>query len=185
MGPVRTMIWLRSVASILALPTMVAAVVPWLLLRGGSEYGAFWSDPSAWRVGAAIVGAMFGCVGLALVTRTVWQFATVGRGTLAPWDPPERLVVKGVYRHVRNPMISGVWLILLGELLVSASATVLWWAVGFIVVNAVYIPLSEEPGLERRNGTEYRRYAANVPRWVPRLSAWDPQERSSSTEAPN
>ena len=48
----------------------------------------------------------------------VWTnrlFATIGHGTLAPWNPPEKLVVRGVYRHVRNPMITGVFCILLGE----------------------------------------------------------------------
>lgn len=100
--------------------------------------------------------------------------ATVGRGTLAPWDPTSRLVVRGPYRHVRNPMISGVLLVLLGEAAFLGSLPVLAWFAAVLAVNAVYFPLVEEPGLSRRFGEDYERYRANVPRWVPRLRPWEP-----------
>ena len=112
--------------------------------------------------------------GLALVVWTVRLFVTVGQGTLAPWDPTSRLVVRGPYRHVRHPMITGVLLVLLGEAALLGSSTLLLWAAGIFAVNVVYLPLVEEPGLRRRFGEEYDSYCAAVPRWVPRLRPWEP-----------
>jgi protein-S-isoprenylcysteine O-methyltransferase Ste14 len=80
--------------------------------------------------------------------------------------------VLGVYRHVRNPMISGVLLNLLGEALLFGSRPIALWFAIFFAANAIYLPLVEEPGLEARFGDDYRRYRAAVPRWVPRWSAW-------------
>ena len=103
-----------------------------------------------------------------MIAWTVALFAGVGQGTLAPWDPTTRLVVRGPYRHVRNPMISGVLAVLLGEAALFGSLAVLaWWAFVF-ALNAVYFVLVEEPGLRERFGAEYEAYAARVPRWLPR-----------------
>src|SRR5688572_604913 len=113
-------------------------------------------------------------LGLFLMYRTISLFATAGRGTLAPWDPTRRLVVRGPYRHVRNPMISGVLALLLGETALLGSLPLLGWTTAFVVVNAIYLPLFEEPGLVRRFGADYEAYRANVPRWVPRLRPWEP-----------
>jgi len=104
---------------------------------------------------------------------TIRLFVTLGKGTLAPWEPPQRLVVQGVYRHVRNPMISGVILVLLGESLLTASLPLFRWFLVFAVVNSAYIPLLEEPGLVKRFGEAYLTYKRNVPRWVPRLTPWN------------
>ncbi len=120
-----------------------------------------------------LVGAVLIAVGLLLVVRTVALFAAVGRGTLAPWDPTSRLVVRGPYRHVRNPMISGVLFILLGEAAALGSLGVLVWFAAVFAVNATYIPLVEERGLVRRFGAEYERYREHVPRWLPRLRPWN------------
>ena len=81
---------------------------------------------------------------------TIRLFVTVGRGTLAPWDPPQRLVVRGVYRHVRNPMIAGLFFVLLGESVLRRPCRCLCWFLVAGIINAVYIPLSEEPGLVER-----------------------------------
>jgi protein-S-isoprenylcysteine O-methyltransferase Ste14 len=81
--------------------------------------------------------------------------------------------VRGVYRHVRNPMISGVAFILLGELLASGSLRLLIWFLLFALANLIYIPLVEEPGLEHRFGQAYRVYKQHVPRWLPRLRPWE------------
>jgi protein-S-isoprenylcysteine O-methyltransferase Ste14 len=110
--------------------------------------------------------------GLVFFAWCVGLFARVGRGTLAPWDPTRRLVVVGPYRHVRNPMISGVALMLLGEAVLWGSGAVGLWAAGFLLINHLYFLLLEEPGLERRFGPDYRIYKANVPRWIPRLQPW-------------
>jgi protein-S-isoprenylcysteine O-methyltransferase Ste14 len=108
---------------------------------------------------------------------TIRLFMTVGKGTLAPWNPPQRLVVRGVYRYVRNPMISGLFFIVLGEAIVAASLPLLGLFALAVIVNVVYIPLSEEPGLVRRFGDDYLTYKQNVPRWIPRLTPWAEPKR--------
>jgi protein-S-isoprenylcysteine O-methyltransferase Ste14 len=157
---------LRHILSILLLPVTVTIAVPYYILSSRPFH--------LLSLAAALLGAIVILCGLALVLVTIQYFATLGRGTLAPWDPPRHLVVAGVYRHVRNPMISGVVLILFGETLVFLSRGLLNWALGFLVVNLIYIPLLEEPMLEGRFGDEYRQYKRHVPRWVPRRTAWTP-----------
>jgi protein-S-isoprenylcysteine O-methyltransferase Ste14 len=152
----------RHLGAVLVLPFTVAVLVPALLVSGsGAEL--------AW---GAIPGAAFVAVGLVLVVRTVALFARVGEGTLAPWDPTTRLVVVGPYRYVRNPMISGVLAILVGETLAFRSGALLAWTSVVFVLNAIYMPLVEEPGLRSRFGADYDRYCENVRRWVPRLRPW-------------
>ena len=152
----------RHLQAILVLPFTVAVLVPALLV---------WSRGADLTWGA-IPGAAFVGVGLALVVRTVALFARVGEGTLAPWDPTRRLVVLGPYRYVRNPMISGVLAILVGETLAFWSGALLAWTVVVFAVNAIYMPLVEEPDLRLRFGADYDRYRENVRRWVPRLRPW-------------
>lgn len=99
-------------------------------------------------------------------------FLNVGKGTLAPWDPTQELVASGPYAYVRNPMITGVVLILLAESLIFYSSALCIWAIVFACVNIIYFILSEEPGLRKRFGKEYEEYCKNVPRIVPRLTPW-------------
>ena len=150
----------RVLAS-LVLPLTMAGVVPALLVR----------DPRLDPILAAL-GLPLIALGLALLGWTVSLFVRVGRGTLAPWDPTERIVVVGPYAHVRNPMISGVWSVLLGEAILFASREIAVWAGLFLVVNHLYFVLSEEPGLVRRFGESYEHYRRNVPRWIPRRRPW-------------
>jgi protein-S-isoprenylcysteine O-methyltransferase Ste14 len=127
-------------------------------------------------VSAAIVlgGAGLVLVGLTL-SASVFYFWSRGRGTLAPWDPPRFFVVDGPDRFVRNPMISGVILVLLGEAFMLRSRPLAEWAGLFGLINAIYIPLLEEPMLAARFGEPYRRYKRAVRRFVPRLRPWNPQ----------
>jgi protein-S-isoprenylcysteine O-methyltransferase Ste14 len=156
----------RQLAAVALLPVTVALVVPAVILWRSGGGGGGWALGLA---GAALVAA-----GLALVAWTAVLFARIGRGTIAPWDPTRKLVVHGPYRHVRNPMISGVLAILLGEAALFSSVPLLLWFAGVLAVNAVYMPLVEEPGLRRRFGPAYDEYRANVPRWLPRLVPWEP-----------
>jgi len=165
---------LRHLLAILLLPAVVTILVPYRILAARPSSLAGWPTSDTLPLAASLAGVAVIASGLAFVGRTIRQFATEGRGTLAPWDPPKHLVLTGGYRHVRNPMISGVVLILLGEALAFRSVGLLWWAAGFWVLNATYIPLLEEPLLERRFGEEYRLYKEHVPRWVPRRTAWTP-----------
>ncbi|MGZ8780263.1 MAG: methyltransferase family protein [Thermoanaerobaculia bacterium] len=161
---------LRHLASFLALPFVAAVVVPLLLARRAQATVA-WPDGTSSAV-VTIVGLVVFAAGLVLFGASVYEFVTRGRGTLAPWDPPRELVVHGPYRYVRNPMISGVLLLLIAEAILLRSAAHGTWAALFVLINAVYIPLSEEPNLERRFGSAYREYCRHVPRLVPRLSPW-------------
>jgi protein-S-isoprenylcysteine O-methyltransferase Ste14 len=142
------------------LPGTVAVVIPALIL---SFEGAN-IQPATAVIGACVIAA-----GLGLVAWTISLFVRVGRGTLAPWDPTSSLVVQGPYRHVRNPMITGVGTILAGEALFFRSWGIAIQLAIFAVVNAIYFPLVEEPGLRRRFGAEYEEYCARVPRWLPRV----------------
>jgi protein-S-isoprenylcysteine O-methyltransferase Ste14 len=153
---------------------MVTVVIPGTILYlTGPDTLGLWIAAPATRVALPTIGGALICLGLVLMVVTIRLFATVGKGTLAPWDPTKRLVVHGVYRHVRNPMISGVMAILVGETICSASLPLACWFLMFVIVNALYIPLAEEPGLVKRFGGEYEQYRRKVPRWIPRLTPWD------------
>ena len=114
--------------------------------------------------------------GLVLFVASLRRFAGEGQGTLAPWDPPRQLVVRGPYRFVRNPMISGVVLVLMGEAMLLVSRPHAIWALVFAGINLIYFPLVEEPGLRRRFGKSYEEYCRHVPRIIPRLRPWSPDE---------
>jgi len=166
------MMLLRHLLSVAALPFMVTIVIPvWLARRNDVTVGVAGSVPLLLLqvVGVGVLG-----IGLVLFASSLRRFATEGEGTLAPWDPPRRLVVRGPYRYVRNPMISGVILILFGEALLILSRAHFMWALTFLAINAVYIPLFEEPQLAGRFGEDYNQYRSNVPRLVPRLRPWEP-----------
>jgi protein-S-isoprenylcysteine O-methyltransferase Ste14 len=158
------MMLLRHLLSVLILPFTVVVLVPRWLLADADAGG---SSPAAWLMRAA--GAAVFLAGFALFAWCVSLFARVGRGTLAPWDPTQALVAVGPYRHVRNPMITGVATMLVGEALFWRSGALAAWAAAFVVINHLYFTLSEEPGLERRFGEPYREYRRTVPRWLPRL----------------
>jgi protein-S-isoprenylcysteine O-methyltransferase Ste14 len=161
---------LRHLLAVGVLPFTMAVLVPmWIARRNGivPSLGA-----TAGEVAAQVAGAALLVVGLTLFLASLRRFATEGRGTLAPWDPPRTLVVHGPYRYVRHPMISGVVFILFGEGLALLSRPHLLWALGFLGINVLYIPLLEEPQLEARFGDAYREYCRHVPRLFPRLRPW-------------
>jgi len=171
---------LKHILSILLLPTMVTVVIPVIILYRTGTVNVGWSLTPPLNLVPTFGGVVLIVLGLSLITRTIALFATVGRGTLAPWAPPERLVVRGIYRHVRNPMISGVLFVLCGEVLLVGSTPLSEWFGIFLLINLIYIPLLEEPGLEERFGQPYRVYKQNVPRWIPRLKPWDAPGDASS-----
>jgi protein-S-isoprenylcysteine O-methyltransferase Ste14 len=162
----------KQLRAIVLLPGITALLIPALLLYQTRAINIGWSLAFPWYLLPPVFGASLIGLGLLLMFKTITLFTTMGQGTLAPWDPPRRLVVRGIYRHVRNPMISGVFCILLGEAMLFGSRPLLYWFVLFVLANALYIPLVEEPGLARRFGADYLRYKQNVPRWIPRLRPW-------------
>jgi protein-S-isoprenylcysteine O-methyltransferase Ste14 len=149
---------MRHLFAIVILPGTVTVVVPALLLDDAGL--------ASWPL--VVLGALLLAAGIVMFVWTVALFAGIGRGTLAPWDPPTKLVVRGPYRLVRNPMITAVVTVLLGEAALFGSLPVLVWAGIVFSINAVYFPLVEEPMLRDRFGAEYDAYAAHTPRWLPR-----------------
>ncbi len=163
---------IRHAVAVVLLPGTVLVLVPWWIARArGTTLTLPGSAPA---IAETAAGVAFLVLGALLFVACFRRFDVEGGGTLAPWDPPSRLVVRGPYAYVRNPMISGVLLALLGEALLLRSAAHLEWVATFFLINAIYMPLLEEPGLRRRFGEEYERYAAHVPRLLPRLRPWRP-----------
>lgn len=157
---------LRILHAVLALPGVVLGLVPGAIV-------AFAKGPLLRPLPWPLVAALPAALGLALMAWTIALFARRGRGTLAPWDAPTRLVVEGPYRHVRNPMMVGVLLVLLGEA-TAFRAPLLWaWLGGAVVFVPTFIRLVEERRLARRFGAEYERYRGAVPAWIPRRTPWD------------
>jgi protein-S-isoprenylcysteine O-methyltransferase Ste14 len=166
------MMLLRQLVSVALLPFTVAVVIPSWIARAAAA--SFKLPHSVADVVAFAAGCLSIAVGLVLFASSFFLFWTRGRGTLAPWDPPRHFVVSGPYRYVRNPMISGVILLLAGEALLLQSRALGEWAGAFAVINLIYIPLLEEPMLEARFGDAYRAYKRNVRMFVPRISPWRP-----------
>lgn len=163
---------LRHLLAILLLPFMVVIVMPMWLFNSFANIDTRWAGSSSLMWTGLIAGALFVWIGLMLFVLCVNLFALFGQGTLAPWDPTQKLVISGPYRHVRNPMISAVAMMLIGQSLFWGSWVIGLWAGIFILINHVYFMFSEEPGLEKRFGESYLMYKANVPRWIPRLKPW-------------
>jgi protein-S-isoprenylcysteine O-methyltransferase Ste14 len=168
----------RHLMSIAALPFTIAVLVPvWIARRNG--IGLQW-PATVLDLALAIAGLLSLSVGLSLFVASLRRFESEGDGTLAPWDPPRRLVVRGPYRYVRNPMITGVIFVLLGEACVLRSWRHAVWMLIFVVMNVTWIPLYEEPHLEALFGDEYREYKTHVRRFVPRLRPWEAKLKEHS-----
>ena len=88
-------------------------------------------------------------------------------GTPLPWEPPTKFMSAGIYVVTRNPMVSCVSFISFGEALLFGSMALLCWCGFFVTVNLIYIPIAEEPELEKRYGEAYLEYKKRVPRWIP------------------
>lgn len=116
---------------------------------------------------ASILGVIIMVLGLTAVTLTVSSIIRIGKGTLAPWSPSRHLVISGLFRYVRNPMIFGVLMVLIGESIAILSYRILIWAGCFFVINNIWFIIFEEPSLEKKFGEEYREYKTKVHRWLP------------------
>lgn len=147
-------LFVQAVAAFLLLPGMVAFVVPWLLAPVERPIRPY---------GVPVLVA-----GTALLLWCVRDFYVAGRGSLAPWAPPERLVAVGLYRHTRNPMYVAVLLVLCGWALMYASRALWIYAAALAFAFHLRVVLAEEPWLARRHGAEWTQYRAKVPRWLVR-----------------
>lgn len=163
---------LRHLLAVAVLPFTVAGLIPYWIAERRAIAPALARSAGSVLIQSAGV-ALLG-LGLVLFAASLRRFASEGKGTLAPWDPPRLFVVQGPYRFVRNPMISGVIITLFGEALILLSPAHGVWAAGFLALNLLYIPLIEEPQLARRFGDAYREYRRHVPRFIPRVRPWSP-----------
>lgn len=153
------MLYLRSLLYAVVIPGTVAVLMP-VLIGGGLAMPAPWEWSHLVAVTALAAGA-------AILAACVVDFARRGRGTLAPFDPPTRLVVRGLYRFVRNPMYLGAVTANLGWALWFRSGTLVAYALGVWVLHHGFVRLYEEPALRARFGDDYARYVAAVGRWIP------------------
>jgi protein-S-isoprenylcysteine O-methyltransferase Ste14 len=137
---------------------VVAGIVPVLIARAAPRGG-----------GHPVAGLALLAIGAAGLAWCVRDFLVRGSGTLAPWDPPRRLVTAGLYRFVRNPMYLSVATVVLGWSLYFGSRALAIYLGAVVVGFHLRITLNEEPRLRSQFGPDWDRYAARVPRWIPRL----------------
>ena len=158
MASSNSLLW-RAVFAFLALPGLVAFLGPWLLV-----------DPAARGQGFDLPGLIPFIFGVILLLWCVRDFYVAGKGTLAPWSPPQNLVVSGLYRYSRNPMYIAVVLILWGWALGFRSRSVVVYAVVVMPAFHLRVVFGEEPWLARTHGDAWMNYKSRVPRWfgIPR-----------------
>lgn len=153
---------LRSIFFTFLLPGTVTVLIPyWIILSNDARTS---SDHPVLRY----FGLLPIAIGAAGLLWCIWEFFSEGRGTLAPVDPPRHLVVRGLYRYVRNPMYVAVVMILLGEAILFMSARVLVEAVVFMISAYLFVVFYEERILRMQFGESYERYLHQVGRWIPR-----------------
>lgn len=152
---------LKNLLLVALFPGTVAILIPYLLT--GFVSGPWAEALGEWR----LLGWLWAGGGAALLLGSVFGFAAVGKGTLAPVDAPTELVVCGPYRWVRNPMYVGVLGILAGESLALGSPAILLHMAVMWGVFHLFVALYEEHTLRRRFGKAYERFLERVPRWIP------------------
>ena len=134
-------------------------------------FGVDTTGTARWRWLAALPSVL----GFSVALRCVWDFAWTGHGSPAPFAPPQRLVVVGFYRYVRNPIYVGgaagwigLWIVF-GHASLAGIAT----AAAAILGVHLFVVLYEEPTLRKKFGSDYEKYCRNVRRWWPRVQGWD------------
>ena len=159
------MLLLRSIFFTFLQPGTVTVLIPYWLISSQSA-GAFSNHQALRYLGLPLI-----LIGSAGLLWCIWDFFSAGRGTISPIDPPKHLVIRGLYRYVRNPMYVSVVTILLGEAMFFMSRPVLIEAGVFIVLANLFVAYYEEPALRRRFGESYESYSQTVRRWIPRYQS--------------
>jgi len=145
----------------IVVPGTVGVYVPYRL-RGPGPHGI-----SA----RGLLGLVPMVAGVAVYLWCAWDFATFGRGTPLPLDPPKQLVARGLYRFVRNPMYVGVLLAISGQALWFGSVATVWYALAVALFFHLFVVFYEEPALQFKFGESYVQYCRTVPRWLPKPAA--------------
>jgi protein-S-isoprenylcysteine O-methyltransferase Ste14 len=157
---------LRNVVFTVVVPGLGGAWLPWWLLTHGTRGTTSTPAPAAWAALPVIAA------GAALYFWCAWNFAAVGGGTPGPWDAPRRVVARGPYRWVRNPIYLAALLVVLGEAWLFASPRLLAYAAVMAACFHLFVTGYEERTLARRFGPAYLEYRRAVPRWIPRKPAY-------------
>ena len=158
--------WFRHIVGIVSLPVSILVIFPASLIAL-FDLKLLWGYYFLNGAFVLILGLMFLSLGLILLIYTISLFVSDGEGTIAPWYPTKHLIKRGIYGCVRNPMMMGVFLVLLGECFVFGSLALVFYFLVFLAANLLYVPLIEEPKLVIRFGDEYLKYKKEVPRWLP------------------
>ena len=153
-------------------PGVVVGLIPWLLTGGWQV-----REPLPYWAPVRVLGGVLLVAGLIALVRAFGRFVVEGFGTPAPVAPPERLVVGGAYRYVRNPIYVALLTAIVGQSLLLGQLGLLLYAVATWLIFAAVVRLYEEPTLTRRFGADYEAYRRAVPAWWPRLRPWEPGER--------
>ncbi len=154
---------LGSLLFLVVAPGVVAGWIPWWITGWRLE-----PTPAVLRV----LGGLLIAIGVGFLLHAFARFVIEGLGTPAPVAPTERLVVGGVYRHVRNPMYLAVGATIVGQAVFFGQPALLAYAAAFGGVVFCFVRLYEEPTLAEQFGSSYERYRRAVPGWVPRLRPW-------------
>jgi protein-S-isoprenylcysteine O-methyltransferase Ste14 len=147
-------------------PFMAAGIIPWWISRWELQAPFFLVEFMR------AIGVLLIVAGVPGVVDSFARFALQGMGTPAPVAPPQRLVVTGLYRHVRNPMYVSVVAVIFGQALLFGDWRLIIYGTVFWLACHVFVLAYEEPMLQRTFGAEYEAFRANVPRWIPRLKPW-------------
>ena len=150
---------LRSLFWTILIPGVVTIYIPSLILGRIAL-------PDTWRL-LQWIAVPAGGMGATILLHCIVSFAVIGRGTLSPADAPQHLVVRGLYRYVRNPMYCGVLAMLLAEAAFFESVALLEYTLVWFAVVHLFVILYEEPALRRQFGNSYDQYTRNVHRWLP------------------
>ncbi len=141
-------------------PGVVAGLGPWWLTG--------WREGASYPLAARIAGGVLIAAGAGVLISAFAQFAVDGLGTPAPVAPTDRLVVRGLYRYVRNPMYLAVLAVIAGQAVVLGRPVLLGYAAAVAAAFAAFVRWYEQPTLARRYGAQYEAYRKAVPGWWPR-----------------
>jgi protein-S-isoprenylcysteine O-methyltransferase Ste14 len=152
-------------------PGIVVGLIPWLLT------GWRVREPVPYWAPMRVLGAILLVAGLIMLIQAFVRFVVEGLGTPVPIAAPERLVVGGLYRYVRNPMYVAIRAAIVGQALLLGQLGLLLYVAAVWLISAAFVRFYEEPALTRRFGADYEAYRRAVPAWWPRLRPWNPSER--------
>lgn len=153
-------------------PGTVAGFAPWVISDWRLPAGGF--GVLQWT-GAALIAVS----AIALIECFI-RFVRDGEGTPAPVAKTKKLVVKGLYRHTRNPMYVAVAGLIFGQAILFQNTQVAWYGAAVWFAFHIFVVFFEERRLRREFGSEYEAYRKNVPRWLPRLTPWRPEKNEGA-----